>query len=258
MKTTGYYTVSTVASLAGVSVRTLHHYDACGLLRPSIRSEAGYRLYSFDDLLRLQQILVYRAMNVPLDTIAVLLVSEEQDVIKILEHHRQIIEQEVARLQQIHATISSTIQSIEDTTMPTDERSLYEGLGAETIEAYRREVEARFDPGLIEESRNRTMRMSTSDWRRSKEEWNALLRDYASAMDQGAGSMVVQNIVARHHRWLAGYWTPQAASFEGLGELYATHGDFVKRIDQVRPGLAAFIRVAMAIYARTEMKSPTE
>ena len=52
-----------VASLARISVRTLHHYDAIGLLRPSARSDAGYRLYERADLDRLQQILFFRELG---------------------------------------------------------------------------------------------------------------------------------------------------------------------------------------------------
>src|SRR5690606_23922627 len=58
-----------VARLAGVSVRTLHHYDEIGLLVPSRRSDAGYRLYDEADLLRLQQILIGRELGLPLEQI---------------------------------------------------------------------------------------------------------------------------------------------------------------------------------------------
>jgi DNA-binding transcriptional MerR regulator len=63
------YQVKQAAELAGVSVRTLHHYDAIGLLVPSGRTEAGYRLYDDDDLLRLQQIQIGRELGLPLEEI---------------------------------------------------------------------------------------------------------------------------------------------------------------------------------------------
>ena len=59
------YTVRQLANMAGVSVRTLHHYDHIGLLRPSARTAAGYRLYGTKDLLRLQQILLYKELDLP-------------------------------------------------------------------------------------------------------------------------------------------------------------------------------------------------
>jgi len=63
------YTVGAVARIASVSVRSLHHYDEIGLLRPTARSAAGYRMYSERDLERLQQILFFRALDFGLDEI---------------------------------------------------------------------------------------------------------------------------------------------------------------------------------------------
>jgi DNA-binding transcriptional MerR regulator len=63
------YTISQLAKMAGVSVRTLHHYDQIGLLRPAGRSAAGYRLYAEPDLLRLQQVLFFKELDMPLDEV---------------------------------------------------------------------------------------------------------------------------------------------------------------------------------------------
>jgi MerR family transcriptional regulator, thiopeptide resistance regulator len=67
------YTVSDVARLAHVSVRTLHHYDDIGLLSPARRSGAGYRLYDDASLTRLHEILLFRELGLPLDAIQRLL-----------------------------------------------------------------------------------------------------------------------------------------------------------------------------------------
>ncbi len=84
-------TVSQVAKLAGVSVRALHHYDELGLLRPSERSEAGYRLYGQGDLERLQQILFFRALEFPLEEIARLLADPQFDRRAALELQRRLL-----------------------------------------------------------------------------------------------------------------------------------------------------------------------
>ena len=67
------YTVAELARLAGISVRTLHHYDEIGLLKPAFTGQNRYRYYGRDELLRLQQILVYRELDIPLGDIAALL-----------------------------------------------------------------------------------------------------------------------------------------------------------------------------------------
>ena len=82
------YTVSQLAKMAGVSVRTLHHYDHIGLLKPSRRTEAGYRLYERQDLLRLQQILFFKELDLPLSEIRGILDDPGFDQIESLENHR--------------------------------------------------------------------------------------------------------------------------------------------------------------------------
>ena len=88
------YRVKEVAGFAGVTVRTLHHYDRIGLLVPSGRSEAGYRLYSEDDLLRLQQILLWRELGLPLKQIEENLSNPESDRHETLRAHRAELEKQ--------------------------------------------------------------------------------------------------------------------------------------------------------------------
>lgn len=76
-RTAGTYTVGEVAELSGVFVRTLHHYHEIGLLVPTVRSPAGYRLYSLDDLRRLRQIFLYRELDFRLEEIADMLASPD-------------------------------------------------------------------------------------------------------------------------------------------------------------------------------------
>ena len=81
------YTVQQLARLAGVSVRTLHHYDHVGLLKPSARTAAGYRQYGEADLLRLQQILFFRELDFPLTDIQAILDQPGFDQVKALHDH---------------------------------------------------------------------------------------------------------------------------------------------------------------------------
>ena len=97
------YTVSRLAKLAGVSVRTLHHYDVTGLLTPSFRSDSGYRQYQREDLLRLQQILFYRELDFSLSEIKDILDDPEYDEVQALVSHRQSIEQRIERLSNLLA-----------------------------------------------------------------------------------------------------------------------------------------------------------
>ena len=93
------YTVKQVAKLAGVSVRTLHHYDAIGLLKPAAVSPAGYRLYSDADLERLQQVLFFRELGFSLRDIVRVLSSPDFDRREALAMHRRLLVEKRRRMQ---------------------------------------------------------------------------------------------------------------------------------------------------------------
>jgi len=103
------YTISQLAKMAGVSVRTLRHYDQIGLLKPSSRTEAGYRLYERQDLLRLQQILFFRELDFPLSEIQDILDDPAFDQVQALEGHRRRLERRMARLTQLLRTLDKTL-----------------------------------------------------------------------------------------------------------------------------------------------------
>src|SRR5579864_7964948 len=92
------HTVGDLARLAGVSVRTLHHYDEIGLLVPSERSDAGYRLYSGDDIVRLRQILFYRELEFSLEAIAAVLADPQDGVDSHLRRQHRLLRRRRQRI----------------------------------------------------------------------------------------------------------------------------------------------------------------
>lgn len=105
-----FYRVGEVASLTRVSVRTLHHYDRIGLLRPTAHSTGGYRLYGETDLLRLQQILTLRYLGFPLKRIGELLDRPDFDLLASLRVQRKVLRERIAELGRIAATIGDLIE----------------------------------------------------------------------------------------------------------------------------------------------------
>ena len=103
------YTVGETARLAGISVRTLHHYDEAGLLQPSGRNAAGYRLYSPQDLQRLQRVLFYRELGFGLDTIAVIVDDPWTTGGDHLRRQRQLLSARIARCQAMVAVIDKEL-----------------------------------------------------------------------------------------------------------------------------------------------------
>ncbi len=109
------YTVKQVASMSGVSVRTLHFYDEVGLLKPAYNAANGYRIYGEPQLLMLQQILFYRELGFELKRIQEILSQQEFEKVTALRSHRQVLEKNVTRINALIATIDKTISYLKGT-----------------------------------------------------------------------------------------------------------------------------------------------
>lgn len=86
-----YYKIKEIADLTGVSVRMLHYYDKIGLLKPENVSQAGYRLYTTDDIKKLSQILFYKELDFSLEEIKEILYSSNADKLEVLKMQQQIL-----------------------------------------------------------------------------------------------------------------------------------------------------------------------
>ncbi|HTP10765.1 MAG TPA: MerR family transcriptional regulator, partial [Anaerolineae bacterium] len=212
------YTVQQLARLAGVSVRTLHHYDHIGLLKPSARTAAGYRLYDETDLLRLQQILFFRELDFPLAEIEAILDDPGFDQVQALRDHRELLQQESDRLERLLKTIEKTISKLTEDNMTMTDAELYEGFTPEQIERYTREVNERYDPKIVAESNRRVRNMTKAQWQAVKAEGGAVAQQLADLMDKKPSDAAVQAAIARHYAWVDNFWHPTAESYRGLGQ----------------------------------------
>jgi DNA-binding transcriptional MerR regulator len=249
------YTVSQLAKMAGVSVRTLHHYDQIGLLAPSGRTEpgpggsAGYRLYGEAELLRLQQILFFKELDMPLAEVRQILDEPGFDQVTALEHHRGMLQGRMERLARLLKTIDRTIDRLAEDDMTLTDEELYEGFTTEQIERYKREARDIYDPALVEESELRVGEMSREQWKAVQAEGEGVTTGIAALMDREPGDAEVQALVAGHHAWIENFYPCSAEIYRGLAQLYVEHAEFRAFYEKVRPGLADFLSAAMKIYA---------
>ena len=135
------YQVKDVARLTGVSVRTLHHYDAIGLLVPSGRTAAGYRLYTDADLLRLQQILIGRELGLPLEEIRQSLDDPRFDRKAALLDQRQRLHERARQADAMIRAIDTALAAL-DGSVTTGEMTmadLFDGFDPSRYEAEARE-----------------------------------------------------------------------------------------------------------------------
>ncbi len=243
------YTVSRLAEMAGITVRTLHHYDELGLLKPSARTAAGYRLYGEQDLLRLQQILFFRELDFPLEQIKAILEYPNFDQVAALQRHREMLTLERERLSRLLTTIEKTIARITEDNMGISDEELWEGFSQEQIERYKRESRESYGVEVVEESERRAKGMSKGQWQAVKDEGDAVTRGLAVLMDRPVDDPEVQALIGRHYKWVCTFWTPDAEAYKGLGQLYTDNPEFTANYDKYRVGLAGFLRRAMTYYA---------
>ncbi|GIL40013.1 MerR family transcriptional regulator [Roseiterribacter gracilis] len=254
------YTVKQVASWSGVSIRTLHFYDEIGLLRPAEIGANGYRYYGRDELLRLQQILLYRELDVKLTEIARLLDASSTDRVAALQAHRLAVEQRGARLATLLRTIDSTIADLRGETV-MDERGFFDGFDPATQARLEQDLVDRFGEQIrphIEESRAKRQSWSRDEQLAIKNEGDALTRDLAVLAREGAmpDEPRVLAAVRRHHDWVAQSWAPRMPtriSYSELAKLYVEHEQFRAHYDGFTPGLADWLAAAMKSFAEREL-----
>ncbi|WP_447750859.1 MerR family transcriptional regulator [Sphingopyxis fribergensis] len=244
-------TVRQLAKAAGVSVRALHHYDALGLLKPGHVGANGYRYYGREELLRLQQILVYRELGMPLAEIAAVLDDPAFDLLTALRGHRAALNGRIAHYHTLIQTIDRTIASLEkDEDM--EDNDYYAGIAPETRDRWQREAEAFWGKDAVAAAQAKAHAFSKEQVATIQAEMEAIRADFQQLFCEGAapGSDTAQTVTDRHYRWVSHSWSPDAAAFKGLGRYYVENPEFRRTYDDADlPGCAEFIAEAMAIYA---------
>ncbi len=250
----GNYTVGELAALAGVSVRTLRLYDERGIVTPSCRTAAGYRLYGDAALLRLQQALFYRELDFSLDDIAKALNEPGYDNLAALMRHRRLLELKAGRLATLMATIDRTVRDLNGEEAMLSDKELYEGFDDETIRRYEREAkDAWGGSAAYEQSRKRVRAMGKEEWARVGARGEEITEAFADAFKAGeaAEGAAAQGICARWVEHLRAFYEPSPELVAGLGAMYADHDEFRAFYEKRAPGLSDWLKPALAAYAKS-------
>ncbi|MFF2652432.1 MerR family transcriptional regulator [Streptomyces sp. NPDC058045] len=243
------WTVGRVAASAGITVRTLHHYDQIGLLVPSGRSHAGHRRYEDRDLDRLQQILFYRELGFPLDQVAALLDDPGTDPREHLRRQHALLTDRIERLQRMAAAVETAMEARKMGINLTPEER-FEVFGEHDPEQYAEEVEQRWgDTEAYRESQRRAASYTKADWQRIQAEAEELNRRFIALLDAGTApdSTEAMDLAEEHRRWMdRSHYTCSHEMHACVAEMYVTDERFTRNIDKARPGLARFQRDAIA------------
>jgi len=252
------HTVKQVAKLSGVSIRTLHHYDEIGLLKPANVGLNGYRYYGREELLRLQQILFHRELGLALDDIRRLLDAPGFDRAAALKAHRVKLAADIERYGQLMRTIDETLAALEGERAMED-KAMYRGFDPEKQAKYEAWIVDRY-PGMqrvMDASKALTKTWKQADFDSAQEEMEAVESGMASALTSGlpVGSDHVQNLVRRLSALVSRYWTEPvtAPGFVGLASLYGEHPEFRTRYETRAAGLTQYLQAAMRVFAEREL-----
>lgn len=246
------YTVGELARLAGVTVRTLHHYHDIGLLEPAHVGANGYRSYGEEQLLRLQQVLIHRELGIPLGEIAAILDAPGFDRLASLRQQRRRLEAEASRYRRLVRTIDRTIAKLEgDRAMKHAE--LYKGFSEKQTEYEDWLVERYGEP--MRKTVGHAPKLSEEQSKVAMAELRDIEQSLASAMEKGIvpEARELDMLVERHHRWVSRMW-PQPCTMDayaGLADIY-DHPDFARRYETLAPGFARWLPTAMKAWARRQ------
>jgi MerR family transcriptional regulator, thiopeptide resistance regulator len=242
------YSVGKVAGVAGVTVRTLHHYDEIGLLVPSERSHAGHRLYGDADLDRLQQILFYRELGFPLEEVAALLDDPDADPREHLRRQHELLRTRIEKLQKMAAAVEHAMEARKMGINLTPEEK-FEVFGDHDPDQYAEETQRRWgETDAYRESQRRTASYTKEDWLRIKEEGEEWNRRFTAQMDSGEGpeSEAAMDLAEEHRQQICrNFYECPYELHTCLGEMYVDDERFTANYEAIKPGMAEYLRDAI-------------
>lgn len=247
------YTVKKLSQLSGVTIRTLHHYDEIGLLKPAYYGSNGYRYYEEEQLLLLQQILFFREMDFDLEQIKRLMKRGDFSKLIALKEHKQVLKSKIGRFRRLVATIDKTIEHLTGEVKMSEEQ-IYAGFDPQKQAAYEQQLIDRFGDAVkkhFEECKEKTKHWGKKEHKEVWERFASICKRLVEAMKKGLipESSTVQALIEEHYNWLKNFWTPDSTSYAGHAQLirdselrnaYAKHHE--KLPDYIAEGIEFFAK----------------
>ena len=241
------YTINELAKLSNVTTRTLRYYDQLGLLTPAQIGNNGYRYYNRENLLRLQQILFFRELEVPLKDIRILIDRPDFDLVEALQQHRSALEKRAERMKTLIETIDQTIATFKGEWIMS-EKEYFEGFDESQ---YAEEAQQRWG--------------NTPQYAKSQRKWGSFSKQEKEAIQAKSGDITarmvgtnpnakpddpeVQAAVAEYHAFISdNFYRCDVAFMRGLADMWESDPRFAANYEKIREGGAAFVKEAVYIY----------
>ena len=244
-------TVHEVVNLTGITARTLHYYDEIGLLKPSIVTEARYRLYTDEDLIRLQEVLFFREVGFALKEIKELLQSPNYNRAEALEKHLAILEAQKERIDNLISLVKTEISGKQEFSFSAFSRSKVLELQSE----FRDEIVERWgDTESFKEFESTFSSKSRIIQNEQMEDFycvaQGIFERLAMYENKSPDCLEVQQIVEEWQQYISqNFYQCDKQMLSYLGNLYVTDERFSDFINRFGKGdLAAFLSKAIGVY----------
>ena len=239
-------TVQEVSRLTGVSVRTLHHYDAIGLLKPAKVTGAGYRLYDDAALSRLHSILLFRELQFPLKEIGEILDDPKYDPSAALERQIELLELQRKRLGEL-------IEHARALNKKGECNMSFKAFDKSELEQYKAEAKAKWGKTeAYQEFETKTANQTKAQMQSSADALMDIFREFGEIRHLSAASCEAQALVKKLQNFITEhYYTCTNQILFGLGQMYAAEGEMNENIDKAGgEGTGAFARDAIIHYCK--------
>lgn len=247
------YTVQKLASLAGVSARTLRYYDEIGILKPARINSSGYRIYGQKEVDILQQILFYRELGVELENIKKIITSPNFDETQALKEHREKLVEKRKQLDLLIANVEKTIASTEGS-IKMSNKEKFNGfkkqMVAENEKKYGKEIRNKYGEETVNQSNAKLLKMREEDFEAVTKLEREIIETLAEAMNTGdPASDLAQKVADLHRQWISYYWpTYTKEAHAGVAQMYVDDERFKAYYDNIQPGAAEFLRDTIHFY----------
>ncbi|MGG3467771.1 MerR family transcriptional regulator [Neobacillus pocheonensis] len=247
------YTVQKLASLAGVSTRTLRYYDEIGILKPARINSSGYRIYGQEEVDRLQQILFYRELGVGLESIKDIVTAPSFDGAQALREHREKLLEKREQLDLLIANVDKTI-ALSEGRMKMSNKEKFDGFKKKMIDEnekkFGKEIRQKYGNDTVEKSNAKLQNMTEEQYDEVTKLAEQVQETLVAAFKTGdpAGELA-QKAADLHKQWLTFYWHEYSKeAHAGLAQMYVDDERFTAYYDKEQPGTAEFLRDAIHIY----------
>ena len=249
------YTINKLAKLAGISTRTLRYYDEIGLLSPVRLSSNGYRIYGQKEVNRLQQVLFYRELEIPLEEIKNIMLSKDFDAMVALQSHLTALIAKRKKLDLLIANVEKSIMAEKGEIIMNDKEKFdgfIEKLVDDNEEKYGEEARKKYGDDVVNRSNAKVKGMSKEQYAEVEALSLELNNTLKAAFEQGdpAGELA-QKACALHKKWLCYFWDGYTKEAHiGVAQMYVDDPRFTDYYDKIAVGCAKFLHDAVLIYCK--------